>query len=149
MLFFGEEREIQRYEIQDIEAEAAVRFLRILYLTAIPQCNDSADFQIWVYRTVCLCLACVICPLTAARSSPRGGALKQRKNACRNKGFRWVESERLPLWGSSRRRRVRGQFPRVSTNQQPYKPQFKFLPFYSIRFPHTLPMKTIQRRQGI
>ena len=81
---------------------------------------------VWVYRTVWSCLACVICPLTAARSSPRGGALKQRKNTCRNKGFRWVESERLPLWGSSRRRRVRGQFPRVSTNQQPYKPQFVF-----------------------
>ena len=39
--------------------------------------------------------------------------------------FFWVSYERLPPWGSSRRRRVRGQHPRVNTYQLTDKLQFE------------------------
>ncbi len=88
--------------------------------------GDGGDFQIWVYRTVCFRFACAICPLTAARSSPRGGALERWESACREMRFLWVWHERLPLWGSSReageRAFQREQAPALRRGNPPINP---------------------------
>ena len=51
-------------------------------------------------------LASFVCPLTASRSSPRGGALERRQNTCRKRRFfgfvgesAWLPCPCIQIWG--------------------------------------------------
>ena len=93
--------------------------------------GDCKMLQIWVWRTVSLRLSRIICPLTASRSSPKGGALERRENTCWETRFLWGWRERLSLWESSReageRAIRREQAPALRRGTPPLNPNLKLL----------------------